>query len=476
MDLNKYVNKYHNVNLKYKHKVSIITDIYQDIVENGVFVSIKGKNEEIYIKKAIENGAKSIFVEPHIKIKNNKINIIKVSSTKTELARLLKEENKDFTEKPTFIGITGTNGKTTSTYLLYSYLKYLNYDCLLIGTNWIYSYLKLNETYEETSNTTPSLSLLYKYLRNNHNEYDYVIMEVSSQGIEEGRTLGLTFDILGITNLSSDHLDYHHTISEYKIVKSKILKQLNDDGTVILNSDDLSLSYYKNQSIAKLLTFGIKNGMVKPKKIGLEQDNTFLQINNIRFKTNLIGIFNIYNILLFYAIHKTLKINDLCFQNFLNKQIIIPGRMNSFKIKGRTIIVDFAHTISSVESIFKTFKKLNYRNILTVIGCGGCRDKSKRQIIGKITTEYSNYVIFTEDNSREENTTDIIEDITKNLTTNNFNVILNRSDAIKKIFKLSSQGDLILILGKGTENYQIKANNVKVKYSDIEEVKRLNND
>lgn len=484
MDLNNYVNKYYNKKLRFKHPVSVITDVYQDITFNGVFVSIKGKNELIYIKKAIENGAKTIFIEHPLKIDNKNINIIVVPSTKMELARLLKEENKEFLRKPKFIGITGTNGKTTTTYLLYSYLKKLNYDILLIGTNWIYSYVKLNEVFEETNNTTPSLSLLYKYLRMYHNEYDYVIMEVSSQGIEEGRLAGIKFDIVGITNLSSEHLDYHHTLSEYKIVKGKLLNYLKEDSAqsvIILNQDDLYYDYYKSQSIGPLLTFGINCGNVTVKNLVSSKSGLFFIIKDcnkeMKVECNLIGQFNVYNILMLYAINKSLKINNLYLENFLKGNLFIPGRMNIFKILGRTIIVDFAHTISAVENVLISINKIKrFSKVYCVIGCGGNRDKSKRPIIGNIVTSLSDYVIFTEDNSRDENTTDIIEDITTSLDKSKYNVILDRQEAIKTIFKLSHEEDIILVLGKGAETYQIKKNNIKVKYSDIDVIRNLEND
>lgn len=484
MDLNNYVNKYYKKKLKYKHPISIITDIYQDIVVNGVFVSIKNKNEITYINKAIERGAKTIIVEHPIKINKQKINIVIVPSIKMELARLLKEENNDFIKKPKFIGITGTNGKTTTTYLLYTYLKNLNYDVLLIGTNWIYSYVKLDETFEETNNTTPSLSLLYKYLRKFQNEYDYVIMEVSSQGIEEGRIAGIKFDVIGITNLSSEHLDYHHTLSEYRSVKAKLLNYIYDESeksVIILNHDDSSYDYYKNQTIGRILTFGIKKGNVKVKNLVTTKNGLFFIINDrdkdIKVNSNLIGLFNVYNILMLYMIHKVLKINNLYFENFIKNELVIPGRMNLFKIQGRKVIIDFAHNISAVENVLTTINQIQHTGkILCIIGCGGNRDKSKRPVIGGLVTKLCDYVIFTEDNSRDENTTDIIEDITKNLKTTNYNIILNRQDAINTMFKLSKEDDIILVLGKGNENYQIKDQNIKVKYSDIDVIRNLEND
>lgn len=479
MDLNKYLYTYYKKKLKYNHQVSLITDIYQDVIYNSVFVSIKGKKELEYIDKAIKNGAKTVFVEDINNLpKYQNINIIKVPSSKMELARLLREENKDFGMMPTLIGITGTNGKTTTTYLLYQYLKTLNYDVLLIGTNWIYSYYKMNEQFMETNNTTPSLSLLYKYLRNTKNEYDYVIMEVSSQGIEEGRTLGLKFDIVGITNLSREHLDYHHSLSEYLVVKGKILQEVKSCGIVILNNDDDAFAYFKNHTINKLLTFGLNKGMIKGKILALTNESTKFIISDefksLRLITNLIGKFNVYNLLMLYCINKSLNINNNYLKSFLNKKLLIPGRVNKIIVKDRIFIIDFAHTVDSVLNIINTVKETFKEGLIyTIIGCGGNRDKLKRPEIGKIVTELSDYAIFTEDNSRNENTCDIIEDITKDLTAQNYNIILDRKEAIKQAFRLSKRNDVILVLGKGAENYQIKKNNEKIKYSDIETVEML---
>ena len=486
MNINEYMNKYYGKSPKIKANLRNITDIYQDLKEDGVFVSINGKSscELNNIVEAINKKPAAIFVEKGKKLSlKDKIPVITVESPKMELARLLKFENDAFDKKPIFIGITGTNGKTTTTYIVYQYLKYQNYDVLLIGTNWIYSYFKMEEKTEETNNTTPSLSLLYKYLRNTENEYDYVIMEISSQGIEEGRIEGLNFNVVGLTNLSAEHLDYHHTLTEYRTVKSKLFKQINNpswESYCILNEDDDSFNYYKDKCLGKLLTYGINSGMIKAINLNVDHDesNFIIVDQNEKYEihTNLVGKFNVYNILMVWSLNKALHLRKKDLMQFLNKKIEIPGRMQVVKKNDRTFIIDFAHTIKAVENVLKAINNIKNNNmIITVIGCGGMRDRLKRPIIGSLACTYSDYVIFTEDNSRDENTMDIIEEITKDLNTNNYRVILDRKVAVEEAYKLSNKNDTILLLGKGIEKYQIGKNNVKIPYSELDAINSLGN-
>lgn len=486
MNINEYMNKYYEKSPKIKANLRNITDIYQDLKEDGVFVSINGKSscELNNIVEAINKKPAAIFVEKGKKLSlKDKIPVIAVESPKVELARLLKFENDVFDKKPIFIGITGTNGKTTTTYILYQYLKYQNYDVLLIGTNWIYSYFKMEEIVEETNNTTPSLSLLYKYLRNSENEYDYVIMEISSQGIEEGRIEGLSFNVVGLTNLSAEHLDYHHTLTEYRAVKSKLFKQIVSpfwESSCILNEDDDNFSYYKDKCLGKLITYGINSGMVKVHNLDVNHNGSqFIIVDHnekYEIRTNLVGKFNVYNILMVWCINKALKLRKKDLVSFLNNKIEIPGRMQVIKKNGRTFIIDFAHTIKAVENVLKTTNNIKNNNkIITVIGCGGMRDRLKRPIIGQLACTYSDYVIFTEDNSRDENTTDIIEEITKDLNSTNYNVFLDRKIAVEEAYKLSNKEDIILLLGKGIEKYQIVKNNIKIPYSELDVINNLGN-
>lgn len=489
MNINEYLDKYYNgkkVSKNGSFDINNITDIYQDLTENGIFISLNGKST-----CKLNNIVEAIKRKPALIISDNKqkmpkifkIPMLTVETPKIDLARLLKIENEKYGKMPSIIGITGTNGKTTTTYMLYLYLKSLNYDVLLIGTNWIYSYFKMEEIIEETNNTTPSLSLLYKYLRKTNNEYDYVIMEVSSQGIEEGRIEGLKFKVVGLTNLSSEHLDYHNTLTEYRVVKSKLLGQVEepyDESSCILNADDENYDYYKSKCMSKLITFGINNGMIRAEIIKSSQSGNRFMINDRNTKyyinTNLIGIFNIYNILMIWCINNALKIRRENLVEFLNNKHEVPGRMQVIKKNNRTFIIDFAHTIDAVENVLKTINKVKKDNhIITVIGCGGMRDRIKRPIIGKIVTEYSDYVVFTEDNSRDENTTDIIEEITKDLTKSNYCIKLDREDAVNEAYKLSVNNDIILLLGKGIEKYQIRRNNQKIPYSEINTINNLGN-
>lgn len=472
-----YLKEYYKKMRLINHKVSVISDYDQDIINDGIYVAIK---DLTYIDNAIKKGAKTIIYNKKYKIKKiENINYIGVESPKKELSKLLKYEYSfNHNKKPIFIGITGTNGKTTTSYLLYQYLKWLSNDVLYIGTGWIYSISSLKETVENINNTTPSISYLYKYLRNN--KYDYVILEVSSQGIEEGRILGIEFDIISITNLSTDHLDYHETINQYKIVKGKIIYSLNNESKykkIILNKEDNHYNYFANLSLNDVVSYGINDGDYKPIHFKSNLNGIELVIRDkkiIKIQSNLIGDFNMYNIMNLYTINKVLNYNINYFKSFINnKRLSIPGRMNIINKDNCTFVVDYAHTIDSVKNILSYIKKIiNKENIIVVLGAGGNRDKSKRRIIGKYVTKNADYVYFTEDNSRNEKTEEILYDLISDVNTNNFEIIVSRKKAIMEAYKKFNSNSYILVLGKGNENYIIH-NNYLEEHNDIKYIKGL---
>ena len=460
------------------HPVTMITDVDKDVILNSVYFALK---DDKYIDSAISKGAKTIVYNAKIKIKKNpNINYIQVEFPKKELAKLLKYEYElKSKNKPIMIAITGTNGKTTTSYLLYQYLKWLGNDVLYIGTGWIHSISSLEEKEELINNTTPSISYLYKYLRNFN--YDYVILEVSSQGIEEGRILGLSFDIISITNLSSEHLDYHETINQYKTVKGKLLLQLNEKspyGKIVLNKDDSFYNYFANLSIYDVVSYGRCNGDVSLVNYHSDLCKTELTIKDkyyTKINTNLIGDFNVYNILNLFTINKILNYNSNFLKIFFNsKLLVIPGRMNIINKDKCTFIVDYCHTINSVKSILSFVKEvINDKKLIVVIGSGGNRDKHKRKIIGKYVCEIADYVYFTEDNSRDENTEEIIYDLISDVKTNNYEIISSRKKAITEAYEKYKVNGYILVLGKGTENYIIHSNNRLEEHNDISFIEGL---
>lgn len=479
MKLKGFLRKYYpNIHIRYNHIIDNITDYDKDVNNGCIYVCLK---DETYVDSAINNGVKTIVLDKLLKknkIKRVKgINYIFVDSPIVFCARVINEVLCSLTKKPIMIGLTGTSGKTTTLHLLYEYLKNENYDILAIGTHFIYSYYGLKENKVETNNTTISLCYLFKLLKEKNFDYDYVIMEVSSEGISKGRILGLSFDIVSVSNILSDHLNYHKTIESYIHAKERLLYQAKE--IIILNYDDEIVKSFNKLTIKNVLSYGINSSTnIKAKYIEYYDDFTKFYIedsgNNYFIVTSLLGKFNVYNILNSWCIIKALNLDLNLFIKVLNNKIVIPGRMNEIKIGNCKFIVDYAHTVNEVKEVFDYILKVKKEEfVITIIGCGGSRDKSKRSIIGKLVTTNSDYVYFTEDNSRDEDVLCIINDITSDLSCNNYEVVINRIDAINKAYQnYKDKNTIILVLGKGSENYIIK-NNIKYPYSDIDEINKL---
>lgn len=487
MDLRKYLKKYYpKKRIRYPHNITMITDYNYDVIPDSVFIARKGYQCDGYnfINDAIKRGAKTIIYNSSKSIEKAKgINYIDVKSPLVEQARLTKMTIENQSHKPIFIGVSGSSGKTSVTFLIYSFLKNKQYDVLLVGTHHLYSYYGTKEEVTQTENTTPNLSILLKELYNKDYNYDFIVMEVSSQGICEHRILGLEFDIIAITNLCEEHLDYHHTFTEYRMVKGTFLKYLKQDSpykSIILNIDDDNFEYFNTLTLEKIISIGIKSGTIQAYDIELSSTQTKFKIKdegkNYQVLSSLIGEFNVYNILIYYAVLKQLNFKKEEIIDYLKNNITIPGRMNTFYINKRSFIVDYAHTINAVESVLSFFINRNdYHNLITVIGAGGDRDKAKRPIFGKLATKYSDYVIFTTDNPRTEKPQIIIEDMICEVETSNFTIVINRAEAIRLAYKISEENDIILILGKGNEK-SITIDNKKIPYCDLDVVREIINE
>lgn len=480
MKINDYLKKYYKCSeVIYNHKIDYVTSNSKNVKKNCIYVFIDSysSTNQQYIFEAINKGAKTIFLSYKNKSLKNviskKINLVYVENPKVDLARLLKIVYLNrYLKFPTMISVTGTYGKTTSSSVIYQTIKNIGYDVLLIGSNGNYGYYGNVETYYETKNTTPSIFVIYDLMSKNELAYDYVIIEVSSQGEMEGRILGIEFDYCLITSFSPEHLEYHQNLSEYKNAKARIINKTKY--SIIINAQINDYDYFSNLNEVKKVTYGINKGDYKLLQIdGL--DDIFI-INDCSksylVQTKLKADFNMLNIVGAFALLKELNIDELKILNSINSINPILGRMNLIYNNKKEIYVDYAHTISAVEAVLKYFCKIKKGRIITVIGCGGDRDKSRRPKIGKITSLYSDLVIFTEDNSRSENTKNIINDIISGVENNNYFVEEDRFKAIKLACDISKEDDIVLILGKGNEK-QIIANDNSKEFNDIEVVKLL---
>lgn len=438
-------------------------------VKNGdIFVALKGNYHDghDYINEAIKNGASLVICE-------KKLDLIakykKVKSTHKYLTKVLSKENNKLTRNMKIIGITGTKGKTTTAMIVYDFLRKLKINAAYIGTLGVF----YKDEHFDLDNTTPDIMTLNKILKIlKENEVTHIVMEVSSHALNEERIKGLYFESAVFTNFSQDHLDYHKTMKEYFKAKLKILKHL--DGNIIINIDDISGKKISKKT-KRYISVG-KNGSFNITDYKLFPTNSIVTFeyhyNYYTLSIPFVGKHNIYNYIEAIALLTDLgfELNDLI--NLTNSLKPIRGRNELIKANNGYIVIDYAHSPASVEETLKTYNELKKGKIITIIGCGGNRDKSKRPIMGKIALEKSDYVIFTSDNPRDEDPKEIIKEMTNNLSSNNYEVIIDRKKAIKKGVKLLKKDDYLLILGKGHETYQI-IKNQKYHFDDKEEVLRI---
>ena len=435
------------------------------IKKGDTFIALKGMTYDghDYIEEAIKNGAEKIICEHG----EYNVQTIIVPSTKEYLNNYLDINYYNKIKDITLIGITGTNGKTTSCYFIYELLKMLDVKCAYIGTIGFF----IDKKERDLNNTTPEILELYEmFLECKSRGVNVIVMEVSSHALELDRVHGLKFNYVCFTNLTVDHLLFHKTMDNYLNAKKKLFNMLKKDAISITNVDD---KYKDNFLLDNTITYGESKSDFNIIKYKLKLDKTIYKLRynnkNYKVKMNVIGKYNIYNSLVAiivlvnmgYNIKKVIK---------LFKRIKLPsGRLDMIKYKKNVIFVDYAHTPDAVKNVLTNAIKFKKNKIYTIIGCGGNRDKTKRKDMGIIATELSDYVIFTNDNPRNEDEMEIVNDMINGIINENYEVILDRSKAIKRGIDLLNKKDILFILGKGHEEYQL-INGIKHHFSDKEEV------
>ncbi len=443
-----------------------------NMVNKGdTFVAIKGHTVDghDYINDAIKNGATKIICEHG----DYSVETIKVENTEEYLKKYLNENYSKCFENIKFIGITGTNGKTTTAYLTSQILTKLNINNAYIGTIGFY----INSKFiKELPNTTPDILLLYNLiLEAKENNVNVIVMEVSSHALSLERITGIKFDVCAFTNLTEDHLDYHITMENYLKSKKLILNYLKKEGIMISNIDDEYGKCFKYKNF-KTLGFNKSDYMILNYSYkDITTNISFKYLDKIyNVETNLLNKFNIYNYITALALVNSLGIDIDDIIN-ITKNIYAPnGRNEIISLNNNKAIIDYAHTPDAVEKIITSTLEKKEGKIITIIGCGGDRDPKKRPIMGNIATELSDYVIFTNDNPRTEDEKKIMKDIISGVRKNNYEIIYDRKSAIKKGIDLLNNKDTLLILGKGHEDYQI-IGHTKYHLSDKEEVLKYKN-
>lgn len=433
------------MNIKYNSK---------DIKKDDIFIALKTNNDgHQYVNDAIKNGASKVIVE----YGDYNIETIKVKDTKEYLINYLYENYYNEIKDLKLIGITGTNGKTTTSMLIHNLLNKLGKKCGYIGTNGFY----INKFIKKLPNTTPEIIDIYELLIEcKKNNCEYVCLETSSHGLDQNRLANLKFDYAVFTNLTHEHLGYHKTMKNYAIAKQKLFNMLRNNNYALINNDDKYKKYFslkKNNNIY----YGFNNSdyQIIDYNINIKETNFTIkyQDKNYKFKTKLLGKHNIYNSLVSIII-----LNKIGFSfKEINKELknITPplGRMETINYKNNNIIIDYAHTPDGIENVLKTAKELNPSKIITVIGCGGGKgsDREKRKEMGNLVLSLSDLTIFTNDNPRDEDPNQIIDDLLKEKINENYKIELDRKKAIKYGISLLNNNDILMILGKGHEDYQI---------------------
>lgn len=442
---------------------------------NDVFVAQRGWQVDghDYIEKAVSNGASVVVCEASPNAILDSVTFIEVDNSSSALAVMASNFYGNPSSKLKLVGITGTNGKTTVATLLYELFLKANKKVGLLSTVKV----MVNANAYKATHTTPDSIAINKHLANMVAEgVEYCFMEASSHGIHQKRSEGLTFTGGIFTNLSHDHLDYHKTFAEYRDVKKSFFDQLPKGAFALTNADDKNGLYMLQNTKASKSTYALKSYADSKAKILEKQfSGTLLSINGTEVWTKLIGEFNAYNLLAIATTAGLLGLDKIEVLTIISRLESVSGRFE-YVVSDQQVtgIVDYAHTPDALKNVLKTINDIRTGNetVITVVGCGGDRDRTKRPKMGNIASEFSNQVIFTSDNPRSEDPKDILDEIEKGVSPENFKktlTIIDRKQAIKTACKLANQGDIILVAGKGHENYQ-EIKGERFHFDDLEEL------
>ncbi len=443
---------------------------------NDCFIALSGtlSDGHDFIEKAVNNGALAVICEKLPEVIINGVTYVQVEDSKKALAIMASNYFGNPSEKLKLIGITGTNGKTTVATLLYHLFKNAGYKVGLLSTVKI---LVDEKEYTATHTTPDSVKINYYLNEMVIDGVEYCFMEVSSHGIHQKRTEALKFAGGVFTNLSQDHLDYHNTFAEYRDVKKTFFDQLPKTAFALVNEDDKNGMVMLQNTKAQKYTYALKTQAdFKAQVLENQFSGLLLKINNNELWSKLIGNFNAYNLLAIYGVASLSGLEELEILRLISELESVRGRFQ-YQISEQkiTAIVDYAHTPDALKNVLETINSIRTGNetLITVVGCGGNRDTSKRPKMGHIASALSNKVIFTSDNPRNEDPDAIIEDIEKGVEPQNYKktmAITDRKQAIKTACQLAESNDIILIAGKGHETYQ----EIKGERFDFDDFKIVN--
>lgn len=455
---------------EYDVEIKDIKTNTKEINDGDLFVCIKGFNVDRhdFVDEAKRKGAKALVVNHKV---DSDLPQIIVEDTNKELSSIVRKFYDYPSTKMKMIGVTGTDGKTSTSTIIYQLLNQIT-KCGYIGTNGVKC-----PTYEDGSNnTTPTTEHLNRYLNNFYNEKcKCVCMEAGSEGLAQGRCEGIEFDYSIFTNLTHEHLNFHKNMHNYMLAKSILFKQTKKSGTSILNIDDPYSKEIKELCNGKVLYYGkgekadfrFTNVVINPKftKFDLMYNNETYNITS-----PLLGMFNVYNLA---AALSVLILEGYDINKFDLSNLYVDGRMTDINLgQNFKVIVDYAHTPNGYLNLFELTKTLKSNRTIVVAGSAGERDKEKRPVMGKILVDNASYVIFTYEDPRSEDPKDIIDDLTREVMDkqDKFEIVIDRKEAIQRAIEIAEKGDMVLILGKGNETYETLKDG-KIYFNDIEEAK-----
>ncbi len=454
------------------------------VTKGDLFISLVGRNFDghEFIKDAISKGAVGAVVSKPV---DAKIPLLLVEDTRTSMASISAHFYGHPSEKLNIIGVTGTNGKSTVTFIINSILKTLGHKTGMLGT----IYYDIAGKIIKGERTTPESADIQRFMREVVDRGgDFFVMEVSSASVCEKRILEIKFSDAIFTNLSHEHLEYHGTFENYKKAKLEFFKlAARQNAKAVVNIDDPHSKDFMRTFLEsggeRLVTYGIETPKEEydfphftAKNLKLSVAGSTFSIrwngNSIPVHTKLIGKHNIYNILAAFAAVYTYGFSPLEIVDAIEKIDSIPGRLERIEKNGVNIFIDYAHTPEALKQVSKTLKGLTEGRLIVVFGAGGDREKEKRPLMGAVASRYADFIILTSDNPRSEDPESIIKDIEKGISGENYTIEIAREKAIKKAYEISKPGDTILIAGKGHEEYQ-EIDGKKLHFSDREVVLSL---
>lgn len=439
-------------------KVSGLTLDSRQVQDGFLFAATQGATTDghLFIPKAIELGAKAVLCES-VKDPKDGITYIVVSDAAEALGKLSSAFYDYPSSKLKLIGVTGTNGKTSIATMLYQCFMNLGHSCGLLST----IKYSINGEDRTSTHTTPNSVRINELLDEMVGEgCEYAFMEVSSHALHQSRTAGLEFDGAIFTNITHDHLDYHTDFKEYLYTKKRLFDGLGSDAFAIINKDDKNGKVMVQNTKASVFSYSLNSvSDFKTKVIESDFDGMLLGIRESEVWLRLVGRFNAYNVLAVYSAAFLLGKEHLDIVTALSAIDSVNGRFQNIKVAGITAIVDYAHTPDALQNVVDTINAIRTKNeqLITVVGCGGDRDREKRPVMARIACESSTKVVLTSDNPRTEDAGEIIKEMMVGVEPQNFKKVLqitNREEAIKTAISLSNPGDVILVAGKGHETYQ----------------------